>query len=78
MALLPVGGEDGTLSTRFGGTAGRIRAKTGTMTHVSALAGYVETPSGETLAFSILVNNHTAPNSEIRAIIDRIVVTLIQ
>jgi D-alanyl-D-alanine carboxypeptidase/D-alanyl-D-alanine-endopeptidase (penicillin-binding protein 4) len=78
MALLPVGGEDGTLSRRFPGTAGRIHAKTGSMTHVSALAGYAETASGETLAFSILVNNFTAPNSEIRAIIDRIGVLLIQ
>src|SRR5262249_22906637 len=42
MGLLPVGGEDGTLEKRFTGTraVGRIHAKTGTLSHVSALSGY--------------------------------------
>jgi D-alanyl-D-alanine carboxypeptidase/D-alanyl-D-alanine-endopeptidase (penicillin-binding protein 4) len=44
MGLLPVGGEDGSLATRFTGTraAGKIHAKTGTLSHVSALSGYVQ------------------------------------
>jgi serine-type D-Ala-D-Ala carboxypeptidase/endopeptidase (penicillin-binding protein 4) len=79
MSLLPVAGQDGTLSQRFStAPAGRIVAKTGTMAHVSALAGYVRTGSGDTLAFSILVNNFTAPVSEIREITDKIVVLLTQ
>ncbi|MDP3774307.1 MAG: D-alanyl-D-alanine carboxypeptidase/D-alanyl-D-alanine-endopeptidase [Gemmatimonadales bacterium] len=36
--------------------AGRLRAKTGTLSGVSALAGYVTTAGGEELAFSIVVN----------------------
>ena len=44
VSLLPVGGEDGTLSPRFGHgpAAGKIHAKTGTLSHVSALSGYAE------------------------------------
>ncbi len=53
MNLLPVGGTDGTLSRRFAASpaAGRILAKTGTMSHVSALAGYATSINGDTLAF---------------------------
>ena len=42
---LPVAGRDGTLSRRLAGTAaeGRVRAKTGTVDNVRAIAGYVET-----------------------------------
>ncbi|MCL5743332.1 MAG: D-alanyl-D-alanine carboxypeptidase/D-alanyl-D-alanine-endopeptidase [Acidobacteria bacterium] len=74
LGLLPVGGRDGTLSGRFGATpaAGRILAKTGTLSHVSALSGYAEARSGAMLAFSILVNNYTAHASGVQAIIDRI------
>ena len=54
---LPVGGEDGTLAARFGNTPlnGRIQAKTGSLSEVSTLSGYLTAASGKTLVFSILV-----------------------
>jgi D-alanyl-D-alanine carboxypeptidase/D-alanyl-D-alanine-endopeptidase (penicillin-binding protein 4) len=78
ISLLAVGGQDGTLAGRFGGrpAARRIRAKTGTHTHVAALAGYIESRSRGELAFSILANNYQAPAGEIRAVIDRIALLL--
>jgi len=74
MDLLPVGGEDGTLAARFKGTraAGRIHAKTGTLSHVSALSGYAVRRSGTVRTFSIIVNNYNADSSEVRAVIDKI------
>jgi serine-type D-Ala-D-Ala carboxypeptidase/endopeptidase (penicillin-binding protein 4) len=56
---LPVGGTDGTLSRRFGGTAleGRIFAKTGTLTGVNALSGFLVAESGKTLVFSAYAND---------------------
>ena len=78
MALLPVAGQDGTLRQRLtGAPAGSIRAKTGTMNRVSALAGYAQTKAGGTLAFAILVNNYTAPAAEIRAATDRIIMLVL-
>ena len=55
ISLLPVGGQDGTLSLRFGGSAAasRIHAKTGSLAHVNALSGYALRANGEWLAFSI-------------------------
>jgi D-alanyl-D-alanine carboxypeptidase/D-alanyl-D-alanine-endopeptidase (penicillin-binding protein 4) len=62
---LPIAGVDGTLRRRMVGTAaaGVVRAKTGTLTHVTALSGIVTTRDGERLAFSILTNNFPAPLS---------------
>lgn len=59
---LPVAATDGTLAERFKGTsaAGSIHAKTGTITHVNALSGYMDLPSGDRLAFSIFGNSHPA------------------
>jgi len=74
ISLLPVGGLDGTLATRFAGNpaAARIHAKTGSLSHVSALSGYAERPGGRWLAFSILVNNYNGPAGDIRSVMDRI------
>lgn len=79
VSLLPVGAEDGTLASRFEGrpAARRIHAKTGTIAHVSALAGYVERAGKPVLAFSVMANNYNAPASEIRRVIDKIGLVLV-
>jgi D-alanyl-D-alanine carboxypeptidase/D-alanyl-D-alanine-endopeptidase (penicillin-binding protein 4) len=57
-ADLPVAGETGTLRKRMRGTAaqGKVRAKTGTLREVNALAGFVESASGEVLTFALIIN----------------------
>lgn len=74
ISLLPVGGRDGTLISRFGDSpaAGRVHAKTGSLSHVSALSGYIERRNGRWVAFSILVNNYNGPAADVRVIMDRI------
>lgn len=74
ISLLPVGGRDGTLSNRFGDTpsAGRVHAKTGSLSHVSALSGYIKRLDGRWVAFSILVNNYNGTAAEVRGVMDRI------
>jgi D-alanyl-D-alanine carboxypeptidase/D-alanyl-D-alanine-endopeptidase (penicillin-binding protein 4) len=72
---LPVAGVDGTLVNHFRNSPlkGRVWAKTGTHNEVSALTGYLDSASGKTVAFSILVNGHR-PGSDAEAqAIDRIV-----
>jgi len=80
LSFLPVGGEDGTLRLRLRKTAaaGHIRAKTGSLTHVSALSGYAERRDGTMLAFSFLANNQSAPAHDVRAVLDRICVLMTQ
>jgi D-alanyl-D-alanine carboxypeptidase/D-alanyl-D-alanine-endopeptidase (penicillin-binding protein 4) len=73
ISFLPIAAEDGTLSGRFRQTraAGAIHAKTGSLSHVTTLSGYIERPAGW-LAFSILVNNYAGPVAEVRGVMDRI------
>ena len=75
---LPVAGRDGTLRSRMVGSAadGAVRAKTGSMTRVRALAGYVVAPGREPIAFVILANNYTVPSAEITRAIDAAVVAI--
>lgn len=74
LSILPVGGEDGTLNSRFAESilAGRIHAKTGSLSHVSALSGYAQRKRGDWIAFSILVNNYNGNSGEVHAVMDKI------
>lgn len=75
---LPIAGVDGTLERRLRGTAceGRVRAKTGTLSHARALPGYLATPSGREVVFSVLANNHLRPTSDVDAVVDAALVRL--
>lgn len=80
---LPVAGEPGLL---VGGTlrnrmvksaaAGRAHAKSGSMTGVSSLSGYVDSATGRPLAFAIISNNYLVPGAQVKALEDRLVETL--
>ena len=72
---LPVGGMDGSLAERFANTpaSGLVHAKTGSLSHVNALSGYIQTQKGRRLAFSIFCNNHNLPGSKVTAAIDAVV-----
>jgi D-alanyl-D-alanine carboxypeptidase/D-alanyl-D-alanine-endopeptidase (penicillin-binding protein 4) len=70
----PTGGVDGTLKKRFIGTNvfNNIHAKTGTLSGVSALSGYITSANQHMLAFSILMENYTEKSKYARTFIDRI------
>jgi D-alanyl-D-alanine carboxypeptidase/D-alanyl-D-alanine-endopeptidase (penicillin-binding protein 4) len=79
-STLPQSGMSGTLANRMKGTPaeGRVRAKTGTMSHVRSLAGYVTTLAGDPVAFSIIANDFNAPAAEIDAVMDRALHRVVQ
>lgn len=56
VASLSIAGRDGTLRRRMTDTEGAVRGKTGTLSGVHCLAGYVETRDREQLAFVFLAN----------------------
>ncbi len=77
-ASLPVAGVSGTLKTRLRNTSaeGILSAKTGTMTGVVALSGYLNAPINQPLVFSILVNQSDQSASVMRQAMDEIVLLL--
>ena len=74
MASLPIAGVDGTLKNRMQGMYAEkvLRAKTGTLSGVSALAGYTKTADGEVLAFGILISHYVGSAAHARRIQDKI------
>lgn len=59
---LPVAGRTGTMRGALLKTPaeGRLRAKTGSLERVRSYTGYIPTPDGKLLSFSILVQNYTS------------------
>jgi D-alanyl-D-alanine carboxypeptidase/D-alanyl-D-alanine-endopeptidase (penicillin-binding protein 4) len=70
LAALPIAGGDGTMSERAEGAAGRVRAKTGLLTGVTALSGLARRADGRVVAFSILANDYRGGGAAVRATLD--------
>ena len=90
ISLLPIGGYDGSLAHRFQAQAIAqvIHAKTGSLSHVNSLSGYVLQPEHHAVVFSIAVNNtisannsgsvyhSSGPPTEVRQFIDKIALAI--
>jgi D-alanyl-D-alanine carboxypeptidase/D-alanyl-D-alanine-endopeptidase (penicillin-binding protein 4) len=74
----PVAGVDGTLRGRMRGTAAEAnaRGKTGTLSNVRSLSGYVTTADGRLLLFSVLCNNYLVPTAYVSRVQDTITARL--
>ncbi len=74
LTSLPVAGGSGTLADRYSGNAadgkGWVRAKTGTLTGVNALAGMVVDVDGRVLVFAFMSASSRDPKEEVRPALD--------
>jgi D-alanyl-D-alanine carboxypeptidase/D-alanyl-D-alanine-endopeptidase (penicillin-binding protein 4) len=72
---MPIVAVDGTMRRRLHGSpaAGRARMKTGTLSNVVALAGYVPDASGKPLVVVAMVNSNLAGNGRGRAVLDTLI-----
>lgn len=70
--LLPESGTSGTLENSLSGIGGYVHAKTGSMSHVYNLSGYLETKSGKTLLFSFMNNNFNVSFRELKREMERV------
>jgi D-alanyl-D-alanine carboxypeptidase/D-alanyl-D-alanine-endopeptidase (penicillin-binding protein 4) len=81
MAALPIAATDGTLEKRVAGVSHQVRAKTGLLVRsqeVTSLSGYLDTVAGESLVFSILVNDFPKGSAEAMAAVDLFVAELVK
>lgn len=60
--LLPTSGE-GTLSSRMPSLKDKIHAKTGTLSNISGITGYIDAQSGKTYAFAIYITDGKSSES---------------
>ena len=74
---LPIAGIDGTLKKRMIDTPAydNVKAKTGTVTGISSLAGYMTTADGRPLCFAI-INQGVMRSADARAFQDKVCITL--
>jgi D-alanyl-D-alanine carboxypeptidase/D-alanyl-D-alanine-endopeptidase (penicillin-binding protein 4) len=79
-STLPVSGVSGSLADRMKGTPieGQVWAKTGTLSNVRTLSGYLITRAGEPIVFSMMVNNFQVTTDEIDATMEKALLRVFQ
>jgi len=70
--LLPASGQPGTLRNQFRGQPPFVFAKTGSLTGVYNLSGYLVARSGRVLVFSFMNNNFASPTAVVRREVERV------
>jgi D-alanyl-D-alanine carboxypeptidase/D-alanyl-D-alanine-endopeptidase (penicillin-binding protein 4) len=75
LASMPIVAVDGTMRRRLHDSpaAGRARMKTGSLSNVVALAGYVPDATGKPLVVAAMVNSNMSGNGRGRAVLDALV-----
>jgi D-alanyl-D-alanine carboxypeptidase/D-alanyl-D-alanine-endopeptidase (penicillin-binding protein 4) len=68
--ILPTGGE-GTISSYYKTESGYLFAKTGTLSGVVAISGFLYTKKNKLLIFSVLVNNHNDSATDVRRAVEK-------
>ncbi|OGT60169.1 MAG: D-alanyl-D-alanine carboxypeptidase/D-alanyl-D-alanine-endopeptidase [Gammaproteobacteria bacterium RIFCSPHIGHO2_12_FULL_45_12] len=76
VSALPISGVDGTLKHRMQNIIRKVRAKTGTISGVVSLAGYVTSKNKEPLGFVIMINGNKGLGWQYKALEDKIVTAL--
>jgi serine-type D-Ala-D-Ala carboxypeptidase/endopeptidase (penicillin-binding protein 4) len=72
-AMPVAGATTGSLRRRLEDLNGRVAAKTGSISNVDALSGFLTTAGGRRVVFSIIVNGSGRPSSAMRPLLDDVV-----
>jgi serine-type D-Ala-D-Ala carboxypeptidase/endopeptidase (penicillin-binding protein 4) len=78
LASFPLSGLDGTLKNRMKGSGGWVRAKTGLLTGVVALAGYAGRKDGSVRAFAFIFNGKGEQGDLVRRMFDALALELVE
>ncbi len=74
--LLAIGGRAGTIKNWYGADTPFVFAKTGSMSNVHCLSGYLLTKKGRILLFSFMHNNYTVSSNDLKKEMDKVLRTL--
>jgi D-alanyl-D-alanine carboxypeptidase/D-alanyl-D-alanine-endopeptidase (penicillin-binding protein 4) len=79
-STLPQAAVSGTIAGRMKNTvaAERVWAKTGSMSNVRSLSGYLMTLDGEPIVFSFMTNGYHVADSRVEAVMDEALVRLVK
>jgi len=75
---LAIAGRTGTLANWFKDSVAEnnLRAKTGSMSGIRSIAGYITNKNGELIAFACIINGHTMSTAQIKRNIETLVISL--